>query len=182
MHDASVDRTTNGSGKIVDMSSAQVGRLRLNDGSRVPRLSAFLHVASSSATVDVIPELKSLGRERANYRDYAHQVRAFGRGRVIASSFDTAQLARLHRIAPRIRESIIEGRHLLSPKQVKPYDTVTMRYGLVTKRWLHRMPFPVFIYTPDTPKHWRYANRVRAVITNEPVAFAAYRRTACGTQ
>jgi glycerophosphoryl diester phosphodiesterase len=161
------------------MSTAQVRALRLNDGSRVPKLASLLRIASTSASVTVIPELKALGRDLDHYRDYARQVHAFGRRRVIASSFDTAQLHRLRRVAPHIRQSIIEERHLLTPEMVAPYDTVTIRYKLVTDEWLKNMPYPVFIFTANTPEEWKYANRVRAVITDEPVSFKAYQQTVC---
>lgn len=179
MHDPTVDRTTNGTGRIRKMSTAQVRALRLDDGSRVPRLSTLLRIASTSATVDVIPELKAMGTDLDNYRDYAQQVRAFGRGRVIASSFDTDQLARLRSVAPHIRQSIIEGKRLLTPAEVKPYNTVTIKYTLVTDEWLDSMPYPVFIYTPDSPDQWHYANRVRGVVTDDPVGFKAYQGTVC---
>jgi hypothetical protein len=72
------------------------------------------------------------------------------------------------------------SRVLLTPAQVAPYDSVLMAYRAVTSAWLDAMPYPVFVWTPDTLDQWQtVASKVRAVITNEPVDFENDRHLTC---
>src|SRR4051794_5075261 len=167
MHDRLVDRTTDGSGAIRRMTDAQVRALRLDDGERVPTLAHVFRAAASS-DVNVLVELKEVSDSA--FRPLVREVRSFGRPRVRVVSFHTDLLDRLSAMAPGIREGII-SRRALSPAEVAPYDSIVVKYAAVTDGWLSSMTHPVFVWTVDTPEEWNsVAGKVRAVITNQPVA------------
>ena len=100
IHDTTVDRTTNGSGRVADLTLAQLQALDAGNGEQIPALTAVLALASD-ANIPVMPEAKSPelypGLEMkivdalnaANYAD-----------RAVVQSFDSASLTRLHEIAP----------------------------------------------------------------------------------
>ena len=61
-----------------------------------------------------------------------------------------------------------------------PYGGIAIQFRRVSAAWLESMPYPVMIWTPDVADHWRFADRVFAVITNEPRDFMTWRPTTCG--
>ena len=64
MHDRTVDRTTNGTGRVDEMTIAELTALRLNrSGEHVPTLRQFCEVYRGRADVDVEIELKEHGDE-----------------------------------------------------------------------------------------------------------------------
>jgi glycerophosphoryl diester phosphodiesterase len=179
MHNRTVDKTTDGTGPIAHMTDRQVRRLRLDDGERVPTLADVFTMAKPSS-VHVLAEMKAMSG-KGTYRSLARLVRQLGRSRVLVTSFFPPLLHRLHRTAPRIKRAIIT-KQALTPDEVAPYGAIVVKFTAITDAWLSEMTFPVYAWTPDDPTEWEgLATRVRAIITNEPVAFEAYRRTACAT-
>lgn len=177
MHDRTVDRTTNGTGPIGKMTDKQVQRLRLDDGERVPTLAEVYAMAKPSS-VHVLTEMKAMAGA-STYRSLARLIHGFGRSRVRVTSFFEPLLKRLRRISPHVRQAIVT-KEALAPAQVAPYDAIVVHFTAITDAWLSGMPYPVFAWTPDKPSQWAgLATRVRAVVTNEPVKFEAFRSTAC---
>jgi glycerophosphoryl diester phosphodiesterase len=100
IHDTTVDRTTNGSGRVADLTLAQLQALDAGNGEQIPTFADVLALASA-ANIRIFPEAKSpelypglemqmvAALNRANYAD-----------RAVVQSFDSASLTRLHEIAP----------------------------------------------------------------------------------
>jgi glycerophosphoryl diester phosphodiesterase len=98
MHDALVDRTTDGTGLVSDMTWAELQLLATDDGERVPCLEAAL--AAASGHVGVILEAKAPGIGPALHR----VVRASDfPGGVIYSSFLHAEIFEVRGIDPQAR-------------------------------------------------------------------------------
>lgn len=98
MHDATVDRTTNGSGNLADMTLEQVERLDAGEGERVPRLSEFLALLKEtglSAEVE-IKDPNALETAIKEIREYGLQDRA-----CITGKLDT--LVRAKELEPSIQ-------------------------------------------------------------------------------
>jgi glycerophosphoryl diester phosphodiesterase len=174
-----VNRTTNGTGFIRNMTKDQVRALKLNDGQYVPYLSGVLAMAKPSG-VDVLIEMKAMGG-RSTFRDLAEQVRGFGTSRIRVTSFSRSRLNKLHAIAPDIRELLITS-HQVSAADVAPYGAVAINRSAATPEWLASMPSAnlVFVYLLDTPDEWRpLAAEVTGIITNNPTGFESDRPTAC---
>jgi glycerophosphoryl diester phosphodiesterase len=73
MHDAKVDRTTDGEGRVSDLTLAQIQALRLNDGTEAPpTLEALLKAARGRILVNI--DLK--GPYAAEAADVAHRADA----------------------------------------------------------------------------------------------------------
>lgn len=88
MHDATVDRTTNGHGAVRDLSAARIRSLDAGDGEQVPTLDEVLECVRHE--VHLLIELKGIGVERAA----VEAVRAHGMvGDVTFSSFSLERLA-----------------------------------------------------------------------------------------
>lgn len=98
MHDATVDRTTNGTGNLSSMTYAQ---LRLLDagswfspefaGEKIPTFAEALQLSKSNGIVDIVAEIKS--NNSTVVEKVVAMIQAFGmQSRVIVSSFNFSQL------------------------------------------------------------------------------------------
>ncbi|MBI3286659.1 MAG: hypothetical protein HYZ68_01290, partial [Chloroflexi bacterium] len=120
IHDESVDRTTNGRGRVSSLSLSQLKALDAGswfhprfEGERIPTLEVALEVASSASLIDI--ELKvDVRRRRAHIGRRALGIVA-ERGlldRVLFSSFDPFVLWHLRHLDPRVRTGL-----LLAPRR-----------------------------------------------------------------
>ena len=70
IHDATVDRTTDGSGKVCDMTLAELKALNAGDGAKIPTLIEFMELVKNHPTITLDIELKEYpteGREELAY-------------------------------------------------------------------------------------------------------------------
>jgi glycerophosphoryl diester phosphodiesterase len=115
MHDATVDRTTDGSGLVRDLTAGQISRLRVGPGGRehVPTLEEALALLSGRAAADI--EIKNVPGEP----DYdperelavegvlqALDATAFV-GDVLVSSFNPLSLAVSKRLRPEVATGLL---------------------------------------------------------------------------
>lgn len=92
MHDATVDRTTNGTGKVSELTIAQIDALDLDNGAgKVPHFEAFLQRAKQD-NVQVWPEYKPEDSNEAWVTSYASLIQSTGVDAVVPS-FKKPELA-----------------------------------------------------------------------------------------
>jgi glycerophosphoryl diester phosphodiesterase len=108
-HNTTVDRTTNGSGQVADLTLAQLQALDAGNGEQIPTFADVLALASDANT-PIMPEAKSPELypglemkivEALNAASYAD--------RAVVQSFDSASLVRLHEIAPALPLCVLYG-------------------------------------------------------------------------
>ena len=58
MHDATVDRTTNGSGKVSELTLAELKALDAGNGAKIPTLTEFMELVKDHPTITLDLELK----------------------------------------------------------------------------------------------------------------------------
>lgn len=182
MHDATVDRTTDGDGRVTDLTYRQIARLDAGDGTRVPRLEGLVALASRR-NVDLLAELKPQDTTVQQVRTVIRIVRAGGMGpRTTIHSRYRANLRRVNQIAPRIRTMLVLDRHSgfrLPPRAV---DTVGVNHRLVTssrvRRW-HRAGVRVSAWTVNRRTRWRTLARddVDGIVTDRPGAYLRWARS-----
>lgn len=105
IHDATVDRTTNGTGRVADMTLAEIRRLRCANGEPLPTLAEAMAAVGGRAAVNV--ELKSAACAAA----VAGYFRKKDLRRVLFSAFDWSALEILARLLPRARLGVLVGRY-----------------------------------------------------------------------
>jgi glycerophosphoryl diester phosphodiesterase len=117
IHDAGVDRTTDGSGLVRDMTLAEIQALRITDADggslRVPTLRETLAALSGRAAVDV--EIKNIPGEPDFDPERELAVEALLRvlddvafvGPVIVSSFDPLSIARSRALRPEVPTGLL---------------------------------------------------------------------------
>lgn len=118
IHDATVDRTTNGTGAVADLTLSEMRRLDAGGGEKIPTFAEVVALASK-AGVGILPEAKSSdpGIEAAMV-DVIHE---FGyEDHTIIQSSDATALERFRHIAPEIRLCAVYGRGVLRVDPEQP--------------------------------------------------------------
>ncbi|QIJ66394.1 glycerophosphodiester phosphodiesterase family protein [Streptomyces sp. JB150] len=104
MHDAEVDRTTDGSGPIAEKTLAELRALDAGDGERIPVFEEVLDAVSTPLQA----EIKDVAAARA----LAEVIRQRGlTGRVEVSSFHDDAIAETARMLPGVRTALIASRY-----------------------------------------------------------------------
>ncbi len=113
IHDASVDRTTNGSGLVAELTLAQIRALDAGDGEQIPTFEEVLALVQGSG-VGLLPELKAAGMERELLRllETAEYTQ-----RTVVQSFSAQRLETLQTLAPEIQVCRLYGVEMLNLPQ-----------------------------------------------------------------
>jgi len=105
MHDPTVDRTTNGKGKVADLSLAEIRLLDAGQGEQTPTLEEVFAATAGKVILQI--ELKETGAAAAVVR----AIQAAGQDEnVIITSFIHSQLREVRRLHPRLRLGALWGR------------------------------------------------------------------------
>lgn len=114
IHDDTVDRTTNGTGRVADLTLEQIRGLDAGNGEKVPTFQEVLDLAKS-AGADIFPETKSAhlypgieakllaALEQADYLDHT-----------VIQSFEPDSLDKLRQLNPQARLCALTGLWQLS--------------------------------------------------------------------
>ena len=103
MHDETIDRTTNGRGRIINKTWDQLQRSRLNDGQRIPSLGSVLRMAKPSAS-NVLIELKWIPNDR--FAQLHDLITWFGTDRVVVNSFSPYVVQHFHAAYPDVPSAL----------------------------------------------------------------------------
>ncbi len=190
MHDYDVGRTTNGQGRVRDLTLAQLQALDAGSwfgpqfaGERVPTLRELCAWAGQDMRLNI--ELKSVDiRYCALEQKAIAIVHEYGlEQRVIFSSFNPFSLRRVRQVDPTLHTGLLYAsdlpiylrrawlRPLARPNALHPhYQMVTDAYLL----WARKKGYQVDVWTPDEVLDLQrlIAQKVDMIITNRPDALA----------
>lgn len=167
LHDASVDRTTSGTGPVASLWARQLRALRVDVGPnaarlhpRVPSLYRSLRAAKAAGARRYLVELK--------VRPSAEQlVRFLGRLRgagverdVVVESLDAVTLLLVRIAAPELATALVTGRgQRPRPADVRRFATYYLpHHGSVDRDYvmqLHAAGLTVYPWTANRPRTWR---------------------------
>ena len=198
IHDATLDRTTNGSGAVSDLTLAELQQLDAGSwfakafaGIRIPTLESFLVLLAASDKKAML-ELKGAWAQDA-LGVVSALIDSHGlKHRVVLASFDTDTLVGLQSVAPELPRMVII-RDLptdpvalvlrfgaigvvTSPPSVEADPTVVDR--------IHHAGLGILLYTLNKKQNWQSALSlgVDGIITDQPSALDAWlAATAPGT-
>ena len=135
IHDATLERTTNGTGPVAALTAAELGRLRLRGGDGtltnepVPMLDAVLALAQAvPRPVGLLVEVKEAA-DGARYdgieeRVLAALARAGLQAQATVMGFDPRVIVRVRELAPRARTSLLIERAAVERVGARPEQTV----------------------------------------------------------
>jgi glycerophosphoryl diester phosphodiesterase len=161
LHDATVDRTTRGHGRIKDLTLGQVKRIKTRDGQHVPTFENVLKL--TDGRVGLMLELKVRGLAKP----VTEIVERSGfSSPVIYASFNHKELALIRQILPKAKILALFDKRPIHPKALveKLHLThVGIRFDRVTKRLVdavHAAELQIFVYTVND---WAASQRMKAV-------------------
>jgi glycerophosphoryl diester phosphodiesterase len=178
IHDDTVNRTTDGRGRVADMTLGELRRLDAGAkarggarGERIPTLDEVFELAHGRMGVNV--ELKVAGIER----EVAQIMRAHGAlGDSMVSSFDWDSLRTMRAVDPAVRVGVLAERRaekmLSAAKELGAY-AVNPRHDMADEglcRAAHEAGLCVLVWTVDDPARMRrlIADGVDGIMTNFP--------------
>ena len=186
IHNFAVDETTDGSGRVADLTLAQLKQLDAGlkfdpafAGERIPTLEEVLAFVDSRLLLNI--ELKTFSlRDNGLEQAVVDQVERHGSGhRVLFSSFNPFSLRRVKRIAPHIPAGLLYATGPPLPLRrgylafVAPHEARHPRHTMVDAQymaWARRRGYRVNVWTVDEPDemHRLIDLGVDGIITNVP--------------
>lgn len=144
MHNATVDKTTNGRGAIKDMTLIELKRLDAGEGEKIPTLPEVIDLARGKNGLYI--ELKGEGTPSA----VVNSMRASNftdRRQVIVGSFLAPLVQEVKDLAPEIATSLLVGPVLPADQLIAMTRAVKADY--VHLCWENRHPQPHKLLTPE---------------------------------
>lgn len=185
LHDDTVDRTTPATGKIADLQASGTVRIPTDDGQQIPTLWELLDQADK-AGARVLLELKVMPTSPAQWNALFNRIDiTVGRSRVVLTSFDTATLDAVRARDPGMATAWIDEWGDPGVPAILAQGQAYLKYGpgFTKARYLawHAAGIELYAWTVDNPLDWpRLVNYpVDAVITDKPLALAAWLRLRC---
>lgn len=182
MHDATVDRTTTGTGRVAHMTLARFRALRTADGERPATLAGALEAVRGRGG-RVLIELKQVP-DAQDLRSLRGQYRRLG-------AYRWARLMSFSRTALRAVASIPAPKGLLSDSAprislARKFAFVVIRYDHLTRARVRRYldaDVAVYAWTPNDRHTWRRLADygVNRVVTDRTPAYLSWARASCGS-
>jgi len=191
LHDATLERTTNGTGWLADFPLAHLRKLDAGSwfaprfaGEKLPTLAEVLDLVRGRCAVNI--EIKAEAVSPRPEGGIEEKVIALVRDRhmeeeVLVSSFDPTAVTRIKKIAPSVRTALLYGREIdFDPVPIVSLcgaDGLNMNRLHVTSEIvgaLHRAGLFLCVYTVDDPGELKklISLRVDGIFTNDIEAAA----------
>lgn len=175
IHDFSVDRTTNGVGKVSDFSLGELQALQIDDGERIPTLDEVFETFGPQIIYNI--EIKDLKlRNRGLEEVIADRIEAYHlEDKVIISSFNPFSMKRFQKCAfSQIPTALLRDKGLLRFTYILGGGNGdNPHYSLVDERymaWARQRDYKVIVWTVDDLDEARRLidMGVHGLITNKP--------------
>lgn len=171
IHDATVDRTTDGRGAVAEMALSRLRGLDAGKGEHIPTLREVINVVGGEA--DLFVEIKVPGSE-GKVLDVIRESGA--EGTVTLVSFHHPSVLRARELEPRVRTGVILVSRPVTPTSLAldaKADVLLPRYTHVDAEMVaeaHRCGLAVIPWTVDDPGQMRrlMALGVDGMATNRP--------------
>ncbi|MGA9141323.1 MAG: glycerophosphodiester phosphodiesterase family protein [Methanocella sp.] len=156
IHDDTVDRTTNGHGKVSEMTLAELKALDAGKGQKIPTLQEAIDI--TKGRVKIVTEIKQQGTELEllDLIDRNDIVNA-----CMVASFDTYSIRRIKGFSPQSPTAAIVSRLPVDFKALAldvMADCIFMRKDIVSQAIIdeaHKNGFTVNVWNEDTPEEIR---------------------------
>ena len=154
LHDDLVDRTTNKTGPVAEMSLEQVQRLNAGEWQRIPSLEEALEVATGKVGMILELKVEGIGAEASSI------VKRIGfTGSLMYASFLQQELMRVRQAEPGALMMMLMDEQLpkdpLADAVALRASHVGLHYSTVTPRLIqtcHNVGLQVFAYTVNSPE------------------------------
>lgn len=184
MHDATINRTTNGTGDVTD-TTWSTSTVKMDDGTNLKDqgLAQLLTVAGGyGARLLIEPKVLPSAAQAANV---VALIDAAGmRDRVIINSFEVTHLAPFKAIAPDLEYSLVSSQPLPAATVKAVGDTYNVGITNLTQAQIdsyHALGIEVYAWTVDTPAEWAPKRTwgIDRYVSNKPITYRAWRDWVC---
>ncbi len=176
IHDETLDRTTNGTGKVSDYTWSELKRFRTIEGYSIPLLHQVLDLIDAKCTLNI--ELKGIGTALPTIEHLEKQIKSsrWSYDNFIISSFDHSQLVQIKAVTSKFRLGVLTEENIANVVQVAvqlnafsihpPISSLTKDAVTLAKK----QGYQVFVWTVNTKplilqsKSWN----VDGIITDFP--------------
>jgi glycerophosphoryl diester phosphodiesterase len=185
IHDETLDRTTNGAGRVADHGFDEIRNLDAGSwfapqfaGEKVPTLGEALDTTKGRILLNV--EIKTEAVDRGISDKVAAAIRDRGMAdQVVVSSFSPTALEQMHAVAPEIRTAALYNKELQrgqDPAEIvhslgaSAFNIRGSRLKAKMLRSCREHGIPIGVYTVDKPrkmKRW-VKKEIDAIFTNHP--------------
>jgi glycerophosphoryl diester phosphodiesterase len=177
LHDPTVDRTTNGTGRVTDHTYAKLRTFKTRDRQSIPTFAQFAGYLKRTRTKAFI-EFKAHPR---NARQWAAFDRSAKRVRSLLVIFSKHPAYLKQARAHGYKTALYERRKGATPAQIKKQGDFYLRqYESVSKyemTALARLKVRVVLFTPATARGWQRCKDLGAwgILTDNSAAYARWR-------
>ena len=176
LHDATLDRTTDGSGAVGDLTLRDLQEYDAGDGHPIPTLREACDLCLPSC--GMVTEIKEPGSEEA----VCTILREYAPASLWVVSFHPESVREVKRLLPRVKAGLIcstDCSDPLSPVREAGADAVVPRTDKVSSemvREAHRQGLSVIVWTLNTPDAYRCARECGADgwVTDDPCGLRAW--------
>lgn len=197
MHDETVDRTTNGTGAVADLTYAQIANLRTADDQPVPTLAEVMNDESvDKAYAFVEPKVMPTEAQWATFITALTSRVGAGGPKPAIESFDPAVLDQVAIRLPGYTRAMDQSVGDADPADITPHATILLKHhdSITATRLAKWTGAGLRVYAwadpaaGDDSSEWsRMAGyrdaagklMVSGFITGKPAAYVAWRATAC---
>lgn len=176
MHDATIDRTTNGTGEVKKLSWKQLQKYQTSKGEHIPLLSEVFDVIQQRATIMIELKDPAAAVPVAELIKRYVQQKEWSYDTFIVTSFDHYAVRAFHASCPWVKTGVIfEGNpigHADIARRAQAHYAI-MAYEWITKDFIadaHASDIQVFAYTVNSKQqaHELKKLKVDGIITNYP--------------
>lgn len=176
IHDDLVERTTNGNGKVVEMTFQELRALDAGSGEKIPTLEEVLDLIDHKVQVNI--ELKGLNTAEPvaeAIRNYVSE-KGWSYNDFLVSSFNHQELRKFQLLLPAVKIGVLTANSSVNLSELaEQFDaySINLRLKSVNQEFIkeaHKLGLKVFVYTVDKKedikrmKHWK----LDGIFTNFP--------------
>lgn len=181
MHDPDVDRTTNGTGAVADLTAAQIAALRTIDDQPVPTLAELMNDQSVDRAYAFV-ELKVMPTTAQWVTFIAALTSRAGAGtpKPAIESFDPDVLDEVAVRLPGYTRALVQSVGDADPADITPHATILLKHhdAITWSRWAKWSAAGLKVYAwtvDDDPAEWARLSYVAGMITETPRAYLAWK-------
>lgn len=158
MHDSTVDRTTDGSGTISDMTLAKLRKLDAGKGQKIPTLEEVLDLVDRKVRVYIEIKAADAVQELAYTIKRYIEEKGWTANDFLVSSFDLESLQEFHTLAPDIQLMVLVSRvpkNWLSIMKKLPAEMMAVSIRSLSKELIeaaHKNNIACIVYTVNDPQ------------------------------